>query len=172
MRYIGIESRWGVVVGREVMTALRALLVVLVAGGLVAQAWFFPGIAGELAEAYPELAWLRWPILGAVVVIIVGVQVAVVALWRLLSMVDSDSVFSPDAFKWVNVVIGAAILDTALVLGIWALLSFGARANPPGLMLAELALVVCGAVFALLMAVMKGLLRKASMLTVELSEVI
>jgi len=58
------------------------------------------------------------------------------------------------------------------VLGIWALLSFGARANPPGLMLAELALVVCGAVFALLMAVMKGLLRKASMLTVELSEVI
>ena len=158
--------------GREVMTALRALLAVLVAGGLVAQAWFFPGLAGELAEAYPELAWLRWPILGAVVVIIVGVQVAVVALWRLLSMVDSDSVFSPDAFKWVNVVIGAAILDTALVLGIWALLSFGARANPPGLMLAELALVVCGAVFALLMAVMKGLLRKASMLTVELSEVI
>ncbi len=35
----------GVVVGREVMTALRALLVVLVAGGLVAQAWFFPALA-------------------------------------------------------------------------------------------------------------------------------
>lgn len=65
-------------------------------------------------------------------------------------MVDGDSVFSPDAFTWVNVVIGAAIVDTGLVLGIWALLSFGARAKPPGLMLAELALVVSGAVFALL----------------------
>ena len=159
-------------VGRVVIAALRVLLVVILLGGLTAQVWFFPTLAGELAETYPELEWLRAPMLAAVVLIILGVQVGVVAVWRLLSMVVRDSVFSPDAFKWVDVVIAVAIVDTALVLGIWAVLSFGANANPPGLVLAQLALVVCGAAFVLLMGVMKRLLRKASMLTVELSEVI
>lgn len=158
--------------GRAGITALRVLLAVVVLGGLVAQLWFFPVLAGQLVETYPELAWLRVPVLAAIVVILLGVQVGVVAVWRLLSMVESDHVFSPDAFRWVDVVIGVAIVDTALVVAIWALLSFGAHANPPGLMLAQLALAICGAAFALLMGVMKGLLRKASTLTVELSEVI
>lgn len=159
-------------VGRAKIAALRALLVVILLGGLAAQVWFFPTLAGQLAEANPELAWLHAPMLAAVVLIILVVQVGLVAVWRLLSMVERDSVFSPDAFRWVDVIIAAAIVDTALVLGIWALLMFGANANPPGLMLGQLALVVCGAAFALLMGVMKGLLRKASTLTVELSEVI
>ena len=87
-------------------------------------------------------------------------------------MVDGDTVFSASAFGWVDVIIAAAAVDTTLVLGVWVVLTFAANANPPALMLAQLALVVCGATFALLMGVMKGLLRKASALTDELSEVI
>ena len=158
--------------GRTGIAALRVLLVVLLVGGLVAQLWFFPTLAGELAQAYPELAWLRWSLLAALVLVILGAQVALVAVWRLLAMVDGDTVFSASAFRWVDVIIAAAAVDTTLVLGVWVVLTFAANANPPALMLAQLALVVCGATFALLMGVMKGLLRKASALTVELSEVI
>lgn len=154
------------------MGALRVLLVVIMLGGLVGQLWFFPTLAGELAGTYPELEWLRAPLLVGVVLVILGVQVALVAVSRLLSMVERDSVFSPDAFTWVDVIIIAALVDTVLVLGIWALLVFGANANPPALMLTEIALVVCGAALVLLMVVMKGLLRQASLLRVELSEVV
>lgn len=148
------------------------LLVAIMLGGLVGQLWFFPTLAGELARSYPELEWLRGPLLAIIVLAILGTQLALVALWRLLSMVERDSVFSPDAFRWVDVIIIAAIVDTVLVLAIWTLLTFGANANPPALMLTELALVICGAALALLMVVMKGLLRKASLLRVELSGVV
>lgn len=151
--------------------ALRALLVVGVLGTLLAQWWFFPTLAGELAAGNPEVAWLRWPVLAAVVLGIAAVQIAVVAVWLLLSMVQSDSVFSPRAFRWVDVIIAAAAVATALAIAVFAILTY-AKASPPGLMLPLLALIVAGAAFALLMTVMKGLLRKASNLAVELSEVI
>lgn len=158
--------------GRATIVTLRVLLVMIMLGGLVAQLWFFPTLAEELARIWPELSWLRWPMLIAVILIILGAQVALAAIWALLSMVERDSVFSAGAFRWVDVIIVAAIVDTLLVLGIFVVLSYGAKANPPGLALAQLALIVCGVAFALLMSVMKGLLWKASNLTAELSEVI
>lgn len=158
--------------GRTFISALRVLLVVILAGTLMTQLWYFPVLASQLADLYPELGWLRWPLLTLVIVIIAGVQAVLVALWMLLTMVERDRVFSTDAFRWVDVIITAAVIDSALVLVAFMMLSFGANANPPGLALLQLALVVCGAAFALLMGVMKGLLRKASSLTAELSEVI
>ena len=157
---------------RGTIAALRVLLGLILLGGLLAQLWFFPTLAAQLAHTYPELDWLRWPMLTIALLVVLGAQVALVAVWRLLSMVESDSIFAASAFRWVDVIIAAAILDAVLVLASWALLSFGANANPPGLMLGQLALVVCGVAFALLMVVMKGLLRKASNLTEELSVVI
>lgn len=158
--------------GRTGIVALRVLLVLIMLGALAAQLWIFPTLAGELAVSYPELGWLRAPMLAVVVLILIGVQIGLVAIWRLLSMVELDRVFTPRAFWWVDAIIAAAIFDTVLVAGIFAVLSFGAHANPPALAMSLLALVVCGAAFALLMGVMRGLLRKASALTVELSEVV
>ena len=151
--------------------ALRVLLTVGMVGALLAQLWFFPTLAGELATSYPEVAWLRWPVLLAVVFGIVAVEVAIVAEWVLLSMVQRDSVFSPRAFRWVDVIVTAAMVATGLVIAVLAMLAH-ARTLPPAVMLLLLALIVAGAAFALLMTVMKGLLRQAANLTVELSEVI
>ncbi|MEA5116619.1 MAG: DUF2975 domain-containing protein [Propionicimonas sp.] len=151
---------------------LRVLLAGLMLGTLAAQLWFFPVLAAEQARAFPELDWLRWPMLTLVILVLIGVQTALVAIWVLLSMVEDDSVFSPAAFRWVDLLCAMALADTVLVLATDALLSFGAHANPPALHLGLLALAVCGTAFALLMGVMKGLLRKASTLTAELSEVI
>ena len=158
--------------GHKAVVALRVLLVVILVGSVAAQLVFFPVLAGQLAEVHPELAWLRWPLLAVVVLVILVGQLAVAAVWVLLTMVQHDSVFSERAFVWVDLVIGAAVLDALLVLAVNAFLSFGLHANPPGLMLTLLALTVAGAAVACLMVVMKGLLRKASTLKAELSEVI
>lgn len=157
---------------RAVVAGLRVLLVIIFTGGVLAQVWFFPTLAGEVAAREPVVAWLRWPLLAVVVLVIVGVQLALVALWVLLAMVESDSVFSPRAYAWVDVIIAAAVVDTVLVVGVNLFLSSWVHANPPAVFLGLGALAVCGAAFALLMGVMKGLLRKASAMTVELSEVI
>ena len=151
--------------------ALRALLTVGMLGALLAQLWYFPTFAGQMAEIYPEVAWLQWPVLLAVMAVIAAVEIAIVAVWALLSMVERDSVFSPSAFGWVNLIIAAAATATVLAIAVFALLIY-ANASPGGLMLPLLALIVAGACFTLLMTVMKSLLRKAATLTVELSEVI
>jgi len=152
--------------------ALRVLLAVILAGSVAGQALFFPVLAGQLAETYPELAWLRWPLLAVVILVILVAQIALIAIWVLLTMVEHDDVFSAKAFRWVDVIIVAGIADAALVLGVNGFLSLQLHANPPGLMLSLLALTVGGAALACLMVVMKGLLRKASSLEAELSEVI
>lgn len=157
--------------GRVVIAALRALLVVILVAALAAQLWFFPTLAGESAVQYPEVAWLRWPVLAAVVLGIAAVEVALVAVWVLLSMVARDEVFSDRAFRWVNMIIAAAVVATVMTVGILALL-VSAKVAAGGLALPLLALIVAGAAFALLMVVMKGLLRQAAGLTAELSEVI
>lgn len=154
------------------VVALRVLLVVILAGSLAGQILFFPVLAGQLAETYPELAWLQWPLLAVVVLVILVAQVAVLAIWVLLTMVEQDNVFSAKAFRWVDVIIAAGIADAAFVLGVNGFLSLQVHANPPGLMLFLLALTVGGASLACLTVVMKGLLQKASSLQAELSEVI
>ena len=158
--------------GRTAINALRMLLVVILAGSLVGQVVFFPVLASQQAETYPELAWLQWPLLAVVILMILVAQVAVVAIWVLLAMVEHDSVFSAKAFRWVDLIIAACLVDAVLVFGVDAFLSLQLHANPPGLMLFLLALTLGGAALACLMVVMKGLLRKASNLQAELSEVI
>lgn len=158
--------------GRATILALRALLLVLLAGTLAAQLWFFPVLAGGLAHQNPDLAWLRWPMLVVVTLVIAAAQAVLVAIWRLLALVEGDRVFSAAAFGWVSVIIVSAAAGCALVLGANAYLTFGARANPPAIMLMLVAVGSGLGAFALLMAVMKGLLRQAAGMRHELSEVI
>jgi hypothetical protein len=158
--------------GRTAIVALRVLLVVIVVGSLTGQVLFLPVLAGQLAEIYPELAWLQWPLLAVVTLVILVAQIAVVAIWVLLAMVEHDTVFSARAFGWVDVIIVAGVVDAVLVLGVNGFLSLQVRANPPVLMLFLVALTVGGAALACLMVVMKGLLRKASTLQSELREII
>ena len=157
---------------RTTITALRAALAVVLAGTLLAQAWFFPTLAAECALVFPEVAWLRWPMLVTAILVIAAVQVALGCLWVLLTMTRRGTVFSVRAFHHVDVMIGLIVADTVAIAAVNVYLTFGLRANPPAMFLGLTGLTVCGVAAALLMAVMKGLLRKATRLEAELSEVI
>ena len=132
----------------------------------------FPVLSGELAQQYPELAWARWPLLAAVIVLILGVQVVLGCVWRLLSMVADDTVFTTAAFRYVDMIVRIVALEAFLLFAVNVFLSYGVNANPPALNLGTLLLVVAAMLVWLLMLVMRHLLEKATTLREELEQVV
>ena len=88
--------------------ALRIVLAGLLAGSLFVQVVMVPIMAIDLADAGEDVARVRTPFLVIVVLSIVTIQVTLVCVWRLLTMVRRGTVFSDAAFRWVDVIIGAA----------------------------------------------------------------
>src|SRR5690554_3535492 len=58
------------------------------------------------------------------------VEVALVCIWRLLTMVRRDTVFSAAAFRYVDVIIGAAIAATVLAVVLSFVLAPGEDVAP------------------------------------------
>ncbi|MEW1614803.1 MULTISPECIES: DUF2975 domain-containing protein [unclassified Streptomyces] len=89
-----------------------------------------------------------------------------------------DAIFTRAAFRWVDTVIGAAVVATLIALGAAVHLTLDTIPSPDdgmdveGALLAALACVAVGAAFAMLMVIMRTLLGKATALRTELAEVI
>ncbi|MFB9658779.1 DUF2975 domain-containing protein [Glycomyces mayteni] len=121
----------------------------------------------------PDMA----PILAAASIIGVAcVQVMLVAGWMLLGMIDRDAIFSDKAFRWIDVIIGAALAGVLLSLAV-AVCFFVVDTGADemvfiGAMLGLAACIGAGTSFAMLMLIMRGLLRKATELKTEMAEVI
>ncbi|MCQ0025509.1 DUF2975 domain-containing protein [Streptomyces somaliensis DSM 40738] len=113
---------------------LRAVIAALLAGSVLVQSVMVPLLAVDLGEAGGELAHLRVPLVLIVLLGIVAAQVVLVCVWRLVTMVRRGTVFSPAAFRYVHVVIGAMVAAALLVFGLGAVLAPG-EAVPPGVVL-------------------------------------
>jgi hypothetical protein len=93
-------------------------------------------------------------------------------------MVQRDAIFTQRAFRWVDVIIGASVVATVLALGVAGHLAVAEIPSPDDGMDVESALVAAtagvavGAAFAMLMVVMRSLLRKATSLQREMAEVV
>src|SRR3954462_4309689 len=93
--------------GKLTVGALRAVLAVVLAGTVFVQAGMvWAGVGGNDPEdgSLPLTALRVITILG-----MVSVQVAVVCVWRLVTMVRRGTVFSHAAFRYVDVMIGAIV---------------------------------------------------------------
>lgn len=157
---------------------LRVVIVLLLAGMLFFQAVLFPLLGVDIAEGGPDVVHLRWPVVVIGVLGVATVEVVLVCLWRLLTMVRTDTVFSRSAFRWVDVVIGALAVAAGLVVLLGVLLAPG-EAVPPGIVLALGVVAIGVAGGALVVLVMRALLAKAvaldttaTTLRAELDEVI
>ncbi len=93
--------------GKLTVRALRAVLVVVLAGTVFVQAlmvWVL------VSGSDPEDGSLPLTPLRVVTILgMVSVQVAVVCVWRLVTMVRRGTVFSHAAFRYVDGVIGAIV---------------------------------------------------------------
>ncbi|MFE9680291.1 DUF2975 domain-containing protein [Streptomyces sp. NPDC002701] len=130
--------------GKLTVLALRAVLVALVTGSVFVQTVMVPLLAADMEELNRDYAYLRTPFLTITVLGVVAVQVVLVCVWRLVTMVRRGTVFSPAAFRYVHVVIGAVVAAALLLFGLAVLLAPG-EAVAPGVVL-----LICGAVVAVL----------------------
>jgi hypothetical protein len=150
---------------------LRVALVVLLLGTVLAQV-LLPVIASEEGGIYPELAYLVVPYSVAGILAIACGQVALLAVWRLLSMVNGGVIFTRRALRWVDVITACAAVAAVLWAGPMIHLLFFVGVGGPGVVLGLAACLASGLAFVLLIVVMRGLLESAIADRTELDEVI
>ncbi len=150
-----------------VIRALRVLLILIALGALGAQVVIIVVVATHPEFEVASRA-VAYSVLG--VAAIACVEVALVALWVLLSMVRRGAIFDERAFRWVDVISVAGLVAAGLVAAFCV--HAGEIDDSPGLGGIGLGVAVSGVAFALLMVVMRGLLRSATVLRRELDEVV
>lgn len=150
---------------------LRVALVVLLLGSVLAQV-LLPVFGSEEGRIFPELAYLVVPYSVAGILAIACGQLALLAVWRLLSLVNSGVIFTRRALGWVDVITACAAVATILSAGVLIHLLFFVRVGGPGVLLGLAATLAGGLAFVLLMIVMRGLLQSAIADRSELDEVI
>ncbi len=149
---------------------LRALLVLLFLGLVVAQTLIMPGTLAHMAREDPEYAYLQWPLLAFSVIELLCVQVVIVCTWQLLTMVTRDQIFSDRAFRWVDAILGSMALAWVLLAGLF--IYIGSIATDPGALVLIMGMLLAGGVLLMLMYVMKALLQQATSLRTDLEAVI
>ncbi|SDD80365.1 DUF2975 domain-containing protein [Streptomyces prasinopilosus] len=164
--------------GKLTVLALRAVLVVLLAGSAFVQAVMVPLLAADFDDAGAALASVRTPVIVIVVLGVVTAQVVLVCVWRLVTMVRRGTVFSLGAFRYVHVVIGAFVAAALLVFALAVVLAPG-EAVAPGVVLLLCGVVVAILGIALVVLVLRMLLAQAvardieaARMRAELAEVI
>jgi hypothetical protein len=164
--------------GKLTVLALRAVLAALLAGSVFVQTVMVALLANDLDDVGTELGYGPVPILVIVVLGILTVQVVLVCVWRLVTMVRRGTVFSPDAFRYVHIVIGAIVAAALLLFALGFVLAPG-EAVAPGvvLLIGGAGVAVLGV--ALVVVVLRMLLAQAvardveaAQLQAELEEVI
>jgi uncharacterized membrane protein YedE/YeeE len=155
--------------GRLTVLALRVVLVALLAGSVFVQTVMVVLLAKDLEDLRPEYAYLRLPLLAIIVLGILTAQIVLVCVWRLVTMVRRGTVFSHDAFRFVDVIIGAVVAAAALVFGLGCLLAPG-EAVAPGivLLIGGVGLAILGV--ALVVVVLRMLLAQAVAREVEATQ--
>ncbi len=157
---------------RFMLRLLRALIVVLIAGGLLAQVVFIPWIAWASAQDFPEVDYLAIPYAALAIGTVACAQVILVATWKLAGMVQQGKIFDQAALKWVNLMVNSAGVATALVgiVAIDAVLIEGL--GPITVPLAFMGGTVGVGAGALVLMVLRELLRTAVQHKAELDEVV
>src|SRR6201746_376870 len=167
-------GRWAM--GKLTVGALRAVLVLVLAGTVFVQA----GMVWSLATGSdPEDGSLPLTPLRAITILgMVSVQVALVCVWRLVTMVRRGTVFSHAAFRYVDVVIGAIVAAALVWFAVTAINAPGQRDDPGvTLIMGGVGVAILGV--ALIVLVLRMLLAQAvardgeaAQMQAELDEVI
>ena len=153
--------------GKLTVRALRAVLVVVIAGSVLIQAGMMWAL---LSGSDPEDGSLPLTALRVITILgLLSVQVALVCIWRLVTMVQRGSVFSHAAFRYVDGVIGA-IVAAALVWFAVTIINAPDQRDDPGVtgIMAGIGVAILGV--ALIVYVLRMLLAQAVVRDVEAAQ--
>ena len=162
--------------GRLAVHALRAVLAVVVTGTVLIQVlmvWSLIGGNDPEDGSLPLTSLRLITILG-----LVTVQVALVCVWRLVTMVRRGTVFSHAAFRYVDIVIGAIVAAAVVWFAVTAINAPDQRDDPGvtvimgGIGVAVLGVALIVLVLRMLLAQAVARDVEATQLKAELNEVI
>ncbi|MET7287330.1 DUF2975 domain-containing protein [Streptomyces sp. NPDC005573] len=153
--------------GKLTVRALRAVLAVVLTGTALVQIML---VWTLLSGRDPEDGSLALTLVRVIVVLgLVAVQAAVVSVWRLVTMVRRGTVFSPAAFRYVDIVIGAITAIGLLWFAVTAVDAPGQRDDPGvSVIMGGIGLAILGV--ALIVLVLRMLLVQAVARDVEATE--
>ncbi len=155
--------------------AIIVLKVLIVIGEILCLLgqWLVVKVSGQIVGQIPETTPALWPYRIAGILGIVCVEVALLAVWPLLTLTAQGDVFSGKALRWINLIIASACVETVLMLAVLVFSNLNLTYTRPdgrtipaavGAPMVELflggALLLCIA-FILLMFVMRSLLGQA-----------
>ncbi|MFF3792747.1 DUF2975 domain-containing protein [Streptomyces sp. NBC_00121] len=150
--------------GKLAVRALRAVLVVVLAGTVFVQA----GMVWALVSGSdPEDGSLPLTPLRLITILgMASAQVALVCVWRLVTMVRRGTVFSHAAFRYVDVMIGAIVAAALVWFAVTAFNAPGQRDDPGvTVIMAGVGVAILGV--ALMVLVLRMLLAQAVARDVE-----
>ncbi|MER5358049.1 DUF2975 domain-containing protein [Streptomyces sp. NPDC002785] len=163
---------------RFLTAALRAGIAAAILLGLFGQIVVIPTTAADEVDRFPPYAPFAAPYVTVAIVGIACVQVALVAVWMLLAMVQRGAIFTTSAFRWVDTIIGSSLVATLLAIGVTGHLTLASIPSPDdgmevlSALAASITSVAVGAAFAMLITIMRSLLRKATDLQTEIAAVV
>ena len=160
----------------RVIPLLRALIVLVFAGLVVAQFLSLPGEFSQQAYEAPRLGPVPWILLAFAILEVVCVQVVLVCIWRLLSLIRADRIFSEKAFAWVDVmtwtIAAAWLMLFAVSAFLMAVFLMTPELRDPGNGILLTGMVLIGGVVVLVVVVLRALLHQAATMRSDLEEVI
>lgn len=152
------------------VAALRVFLVLMFGVLLLFQVMSLPGQFAHMARESPDTAYLRWPLTAVTVFWVVCVQVVIVSIWKLLTLVKEDRIFSEASMVWVDAIVWAIAAAWVVFVGMFLFVGF--NADDPGMPLLLFLMLIGLTVVGLLMVVMRALLRQATTLRTDMESVI
>ncbi|WUW19457.1 DUF2975 domain-containing protein [Streptomyces sp. NBC_01463] len=150
--------------GKLTVRALRAVLVVVLTGTVCVQALM---VWALVSGNDPEDGSLPLTALRVITVLGIGTaQVALVSVWRLVTMVRRGTVFSHAAFRYVDAIIGSIVAAAVVWFAVTALNAPGQRDDPGvTVIMGGIAMAILGV--ALIVLVLRMLLAQAVARDVE-----
>jgi hypothetical protein len=152
---------------RYLIATLQAGILTAFLAGLFSQILVIPGAASGEVERHPPYAPFAAAYVTVAIIGVACIQVALIAMWALLTMVRRNEIFRPQAFRWFDTIIGSSIVATLLAIGVSGHVLLGDIPFPAGGMedLSALATAVAGvgvgASIVILLFILRGLLRRA-----------
>lgn len=153
------------------IAATKVLIGLLFAAAVACQLWVVPTIAVGLARTAPEFAHLELPGIVLIGALLACGEAVLVCVWRLLTFVSRDSVFDAHSFRWVDAII-AAVGAAGVIVVVGMTVIGNAQAGSPFLALTGTIALLTIVGLALVVLVMRGLLRGATVLRQEMAEVV
>ena len=160
---------------RWLVPVIRVALVLAFAGFTLIQLVGVPGIAWN--DLQHHAGWKEVAFVTPLVIIFMGgmacLQVITVCTWKLLTLVETDEIFSGASARWVNGIVRAMYVGWALLACLAPYFYLVAEGDDaPGVLIIGLVLGLVATAVLGLMLVLRELLRRATTLRAEMDEVI